>query len=75
MLADAGLAVVGGTSLFRLTRTAAAPDLFARLGRAGILVRIFPEADAATWLRFGLPPSEQAWQRLQIAMAGHRNTG
>ena len=51
----------------------AAPALFHHLGRAGILVRNFP--DNATWLRFGLPAGEEAWQRLQIAMDAFRNNG
>ena len=38
---QASLDVVGGTSLFRLVRTPAAPKLFDHLGRAGILVRRF----------------------------------
>jgi cobalamin biosynthetic protein CobC len=66
-LAGAGLKVAGGTSLFRLVHTQAAPELFHHLGRAGILVRRF--ANQATWLRFGLPASEPDWQRLAAAMA------
>ncbi|HEY6259260.1 MAG TPA: threonine-phosphate decarboxylase CobD [Xanthobacteraceae bacterium] len=66
-LADAGLAVVGGTSLFRLVRTHAAGELFEHLGRAGILVRRF--ANDASWLRFGLPASEPDWQRLAAVLA------
>jgi cobalamin biosynthetic protein CobC len=73
MLAGAGLEIIGGTTLFRLTRTSAANALFRHLGRAGILVRIFP--DCATWLRFGLPANEDAWRRLQIAMAAFRAAG
>lgn len=71
ILTGAGLDVVGGTPLFRLARTTAANMLFQHLGRAGILVRIF--ADNANWLRFGLPGSEDDWQRLQIAMAEFRD--
>jgi cobalamin biosynthetic protein CobC len=70
ILTGSGLDIVGGTSLFRLTRTRAAHELFHHLGRAGILVRAFP--DHALWLRFGLPAAEQDWQRLQIAMAAWR---
>ena len=68
----AGLDIVGGTTLFRLTRTDAAGALFHHLGRAGILTRAFP--DHATWLRFGLPAAEPDWQRLQIAMAEFRDS-
>lgn len=70
VLTGSGLKVVGGTALFRLARTHAAGDLFDRLGHAGILVRMFPER--ADWLRFGLPADEEAWRRLQIALAAFR---
>jgi cobalamin biosynthetic protein CobC len=55
-----------------LARTPAASDLFDYLGRAGILVRSFPEQPS--WLRFGLPGTEAAWTRLQIAMAAYADT-
>jgi cobalamin biosynthesis protein CobC len=71
ILTGSGLDVIGGTSLFRLTRTRAAHELFHHLGRAGVLVRAFP--DHATWLRFGLPGGELDWQRLQIAMVAWRD--
>ena len=71
ILSGSGLDIVGGTSLFRLTRTRAAHDLFHHLGRAGVLVRAFP--DHAMWLRFGLPGGELDWRRLQIAMAAWRD--
>jgi cobalamin biosynthetic protein CobC len=67
ILAGAGLEIAGGTSLFRLVRTTAAPELFHHLGRAGILVRRF--GGQAAWLRFGLPASEPDWQRLAAAIA------
>jgi cobalamin biosynthetic protein CobC len=73
MLLDAGLAIAGGTTLFRLVRTQAASALFHHLGRAGILVRAFP--DNATWLRFGLPAGEDDWRRLQNALAAFRHNG
>ncbi len=73
ILIGAGLGIPGGTALFRLVRTPAAPALFHHLGRAGILVRNFP--DNATWLRFGLPAQEEDWLRLQIAMDAFRNNG
>jgi cobalamin biosynthetic protein CobC len=65
-LARAGIEVVGGTSLFRLVRTSAADYLFHHLGRAGILMRRFPEH--AAWLRIGLPSNESAWDRLRAAL-------
>ena len=67
VLTGAGLTVTGGTSLFRLARTAAAPALFHHLGRADILVRRF--AREPTWLRFGLPAGEPELKRLAAALA------
>jgi cobalamin biosynthetic protein CobC len=73
VLTGAGVKIAGGTSLFRLVRGSATSKLFHHLGRAGILVRRFP--DHADWLRFGLPANEQAWRRLQIALAVFRRSG
>ncbi len=67
LLADAGLGIVGGTSLFRLATHAHAADLFEHLGRHGILARRFPEHPS--WLRFGLPGEENDWARLVAALA------
>jgi cobalamin biosynthetic protein CobC len=67
ILAGAGLEIIGGTALFRLVRMRAAAELFHHLGRAGILVRIFPEQP--TWLRFGLAAAKADWNRLEAAMA------
>lgn len=72
ILSHAGLEIVGGTALFRLARASFAHDLFLHLGRAGILVRKFPQQPS--WLRFGLPAAEEAWTRLQIAMADYANS-
>ena len=66
LLAQAGLQVIGGTSLFRLARTAEAERLFRHLGEVGIIVRRF--AEQPTWLRFGLPGGEPEWQRLRAAL-------
>ncbi len=65
-LGQAGLILRGGTSLFRLAEGDGAEGLFERLGRAGILVRRF--AEQPRWLRFGLPPDEAAWARLDGAL-------
>lgn len=62
--------ILGGTSLFRLVRTPRANKLFRHLGRAGILVRTFPERPE--WVRFGLPASESAWRRLRDALAAFK---
>ncbi len=66
LLANSGLRVTGGTSLFLLATHPDAPALYQRLGAAGILVRRF--VINPTWLRFGLPPDEAAWQRLAEAL-------
>jgi len=67
LLTGAGLAVIGGTPLYRLTRSADADGWFNNLGRAGILVRRF--AEQPHWLRVGLPGDESAWQRLANALS------
>jgi cobalamin biosynthetic protein CobC len=66
LLEQAGLHVMGGTSLFRLVRTENAAERFAALGRAGIFVRRF--AEQPEWLRFGLPGTEPEWRRLAAAL-------
>jgi cobalamin biosynthetic protein CobC len=67
LLAGAGLAIAGGTRLFRLARHPGAASLFSHLAAAGILVR--PFADRPDTLRFGIPGPERAWQRLSAALA------
>jgi cobalamin biosynthetic protein CobC len=71
ILTDAGLEILGGTALFRLVRTKVARALFSHLGRAGIVIRTFPEHPI--WLRFGLPAGDEAWRRLQTAIASFRS--
>jgi len=66
MLVASGLDVVGGTHLYRLTQSINSAELFGRLGRCGILVRRF--ADHTIWLRWGLPKTENDWQRLRAAL-------
>jgi cobalamin biosynthesis protein CobC len=66
ILLSAGLEIVGGTSLFRLVHTEHAPQLFDFLGRAGIFVRRFRARP--TWLRFGIPGNDEAWNRLRAAL-------
>ena len=70
LLAGAGLAVVGGTALFRLVEDAGAPALFRTLGERGLLVRHFPEAPHR--LRFGLPGEDAALDRLADALSAWR---
>ncbi|CAN1724517.1 Threonine-phosphate decarboxylase [Hyphomicrobium sp. 1Nfss2.1] len=66
MLKAIGITLIGGTHLFRLVRHDDAAIIADRLGRNGIIVRRF--AAQPTWLRFGLPGSEDAWKRLSSAL-------
>ena len=70
LLARAGLSVAGGTDLYRFLRTPDAADIFAHLGRHGILVRSFAHDRQA--LRFGLPGGDEAFERLARALAAWR---
>jgi len=64
-LGEAGLRVLGGTSLFRLVEIADAATAFDRLCGAGILTR--PFAHRADWLRLGLPRRED-FARVTLAL-------
>ena len=66
-LVEAGLAIEGGTDLFRLVRSHRARELFERLAAAGLWVRRFEYEE--TWLRFGLLPDGAARKRLRAAIA------
>lgn len=66
MLSEIGARAIGGTLLFRLTESSNAQDLFMRLGGAGILVRSFEENPKQ--LRWGMPGSDLAWQRLRAVL-------
>lgn len=66
VLTGAGLEIVGGTSLYRLARTAGAGLLHERLARQRIWVRRFAWSDRL--LRFGLPPDAASLARLQGAL-------
>jgi cobalamin biosynthesis protein CobC len=68
LLLKADCRVIGGTRLFRLAAHDDARTIFERLIAAGILVR--PFADERTWLRFGIPGDETAWERLAAALRG-----
>ncbi|MGO4724471.1 MULTISPECIES: threonine-phosphate decarboxylase CobD [unclassified Inquilinus] len=61
-----GLRDRGGTDLFRLAGHPDAAGVWNRLGRAGILVRPFP--DRPTLLRFGLPADAAGFERLAAAL-------
>jgi len=66
LLTRAGLEIVGGTPLFRLTTHEAAEEIFFRLLKARIYVRRF--AAQPRWLRFGLPEGPRAFERLKAAL-------
>ena len=58
-----GLEIVGGTDLFALTRHRRAAALFTYLAKKRILTRPFP--GRKDWLRFGLPGTKPAQNRLK----------
>ncbi len=62
----AGWGLVGGCALFRTYQTECAEVAQDRLAQAQIWTRRFPYS--ATWLRLGLPGSEDEWARLERAM-------
>ncbi len=57
---------IGGTILFRSFRAVNAPQIFERLGRAGIFVRRF--SYDSSLLRVGLPGAENEWDRFSAAL-------
>lgn len=67
LLQGHGLAIRGGTSLFRLAEIDEAPDLFDHLARDAIMTRRFSQAPM--WLRFGIPGSEADFRRLSESLA------
>ncbi|MEH6526301.1 MAG: threonine-phosphate decarboxylase CobD [Sneathiella sp.] len=71
LLSENGLDVVGKTSLFCLAQTDSSDTLFRHLCEQGILCRMFPER--AGFLRFGLPGTEEDWQRISTALNNWQN--
>ncbi|CAD7050387.1 threonine-phosphate decarboxylase [Pseudorhizobium endolithicum] len=65
LLADRGISVAGGTSLFRYIRHPQAQTIFNVLGQKGVFIRRF--GDRPEDLRIGLPAEDQ-WQRLEQAL-------
>jgi len=65
LLAQFGLAPHGGCALFQWLVTDKAVALHAFLAQRGILVRLFV---ATSSVRFGLPPEEPDWLRLEQAL-------
>ena len=72
LLAEHGIPVAGGTTLFRFIRLREAASLFDALGRNGILVRNFSHMLDA--LRFGLPADDAEFARLGRALAKWRTS-
>lgn len=70
-LARHGLKPSGNTALFQWVRTRDASTIQDALARRGIWVRLF---DDPASVRFGLPGSEGAWQRLEKALAAVAKT-
>lgn len=68
VLVKAGLAIAGGTPLFRLARHPQALQLHAALAQRHIWCRSFEWADDL--LRFGLPPDAAGLHRLAAALSG-----
>jgi cobalamin biosynthetic protein CobC len=66
LLTGSGLAVLGGTPLFRLIVHPDAEALYERLASCGILTRRF--AAYPRWLRLGLPGDEAEWARLAASL-------
>jgi cobalamin biosynthetic protein CobC len=66
LLTRAGLAITGGTALYRLARCEDADAVFRHLAAHGILTR--PFSSDTTLLRVGLPGDESQWQRLAAAL-------
>ena len=65
ILIEAGFVILGGTPLFCLAEHSEAPVMLERLGRHGIHVRSFRQQP--TWLRFGLPGSDAAFERIRAS--------
>ena len=66
LLAAHGFSPTGGCALFQFCCTPQAALLHEFLALQGILTRLFEKPLS---LRFGLPPDEAGWQRLQQALA------
>ncbi|NDR56866.1 threonine-phosphate decarboxylase CobD [Aliiruegeria sabulilitoris] len=67
LMTAVGATLAGGTSLFRLYRTADATAMQERLARGHVWSRRFPYS--SEWIRLGLPGSESDWQQLERALA------
>ncbi|MBE0486506.1 threonine-phosphate decarboxylase CobD [Marinobacter sp.] len=66
LLRKSGMPAATGTLLFRTIYHEKAAPIAHELARRAILVRRF---DEPSFLRFGLPPDESGWQRLERALS------
>jgi cobalamin biosynthetic protein CobC len=71
LLSHYGLAPVGGTALFQWLRHDDAIQVHDWFARQGIWLRLFEEPSS---LRFGLPGTEEGWQRLEAALQDLQET-
>ncbi|NQY27371.1 MAG: threonine-phosphate decarboxylase [Piscirickettsiaceae bacterium] len=67
LLTCSGLTPSGSSSLFQWIKSRDAESLHQQLAQQGIFTRLFLQPQS---LRFGLPKSEQDWQRLNIVLQG-----
>lgn len=67
MAVAAGWTLVGGTTLFRTYATADASAVQQGLARDHVWTRVFPYS--RSWIRLGLPGTEEDWAQLERAMA------
>ncbi len=67
LLIRSGLTPSGSSSLFQWIKTKYAEDIHQQLAQQGVLTRLFLQPQS---LRFGLPKSEQDWQRLNTVLQG-----
>jgi cobalamin biosynthetic protein CobC len=67
LLGRYGLTPSGGTALFQWVRYEDAVKVHDWFARQGIWLRLFEEPSS---LRFGLPATEEGWQRLETALQG-----
>ncbi|WP_017902176.1 threonine-phosphate decarboxylase CobD [Pseudomonas asplenii] len=68
LLTDHGFAPQGGCALFQWLITTRAEHLHEFMARRGILLRLFVQNSS---LRFGLPPDEAGWLRLEQAFKAY----
>jgi cobalamin biosynthetic protein CobC len=66
LLGSAGFRVVGGTALYRLAEHEDAAAIHQRLAERSVWVRNY--GDAREWLRFGLPGTDIAFEKLANAL-------